>query len=119
MVSLALLLGTIALAGCEGSDSSTGALMAPGQDCLRCHSFTVAGTVFDVSGGGAEGVIVVVDGVTLTSNAAGNFFTTSSISFPASVEILRQKRVATMPSPAPDGGCNRCHGASQPPITAP
>ncbi len=94
--------------------------MAPGEDCLRCHSFTVAGTVFNASGGGASGVTVIVGGVTLTSNAAGNFYTATPVAFPATVEIRVGGGAKTMTSQAPDGRCNRCHdAASQPKLTAP
>jgi hypothetical protein len=109
------LLTLILLASCGGTGDTTGGtgpLMAQGKDCLGCHGFTAAGTVFTSSGAGAEGVAVLVGGVTLTSNAAGNFYTSAPISFPAVVEARSNGTVKRMPSPAPSGACNGCHGGS-------
>jgi hypothetical protein len=121
--SLGLIAGSVGFIGCGGSgDNSSGALalMQPGHDCLTCHAFTVAGTVFNASGGGASGATVMVGGLTLTSNAAGNFYTASPVPFPAKVEISLGGGAKTMTSPAPDGRCNNCHdGVSQPRLTVP
>ena len=88
--------------------------MDPGSDCTRCHSFAVAGTAFEGSGRGAEGVDVAVGGVTVRSNAAGNFFAAANPGFPAHVEVRRGGVVVAMASAAPHGACNRCHdGVSQ------
>ena len=114
--------------------------MDPGQDCLACHSmgarasyrpFTLAGTVFgspgDLPDAGVSGAqVLVVDGngkaLTLTSNAAGNFYTEEALQFPLqSLEI--QKGAARMamnlsPSLVPPAinSCNLCH--NQPPAFA-
>jgi hypothetical protein len=121
VASLVLVAGALLSTGCGGSDSSSSgsALMAPGQDCTRCHPFTVAGTVFDAAGNGVQGVDVVLGGVTLTSNAAGNFFTAGAVTLPARVELRRGgATVAAMPALAP-GACNQCHGVSQARVTVP
>ena len=77
----ALALLTVLLA-CGGHDEEGGPLMSPGQNCLACHGFTAAGTVYGSatagSGSGLAGVTVELTDanqavVTLTSNAAGNF----------------------------------------------
>jgi hypothetical protein len=98
------------LAACGGADESSGAgsLMAAGQDCLGCHGFSAAGTVFSGSSG-VSGVSVTIGGVALTSNGAGNFFTNANITFPADVVLSRNGSTRTM-AQARDGGCNRCHG---------
>ena len=69
----------------EGAEAR--ALMAPGQDCKKCHLFSAAGTLFTDAGAAAPGADVVIGGVTLESNAAGNFFTTTPIEFPATPEV--------------------------------
>lgn len=92
------------------------ALMAPGRDCLVCHDgalaarFTVAGTWRAGSGD-----VVVVDAggqtVTMTPNAAGNFYATTALAFP-----LRRVSVggSSMDPPPAHGGCNACHGSGEP-----
>jgi hypothetical protein len=109
-----------AVGGGGGTTGSvTGPLMRPGEDCLSCHGFSAAGTVFS-GGAGASGVTVTVGGVALASNAAGNFFTQSPITFPAKVSVARNGVTIDMPTPAPSGACNGCHGAAGTPrISAP
>src|SRR5271167_4544508 len=110
-----LLAGVATVSGCGGEQGSSGTAassMAPGQDCAVCHEFTVAGTVFDSSGHGVGAITVSVGEVTLTSNAAGNFYTTSSLTFPASVHLAGVGVAKSMMSASPDGRCNRCHGVT-------
>jgi hypothetical protein len=113
----------LALSGCGGEGSPT---MRPGEDCLTCHSsgdhaFTLAGTVFGdasaATSSGSSGVTVAVTDkngtrVTLTSNAAGNFYTSQALVFPVSVEVRSGTAVAQMFTSATKGGCNGCHAAS-------
>lgn len=111
-----------AIAGAGGGEDSggqTGPLMRPGQNCLCCHSFTAAGTVFTSSGAGANGVTVSIGGLTLTTNAAGNFFTSAPITFPASVSVQSANGLRAMPMQAPGGACSSCHGAGTPQVTSP
>lgn len=111
------LLAAASLAACGGSDGATGPLMRPGSDCLSCHAFTAAGTVFNVDGTAAPGVAVVVTvggtDHTVTTNAAGNFYLTASGSVTAAKAGTR-----TMGSGLGiTGHCNGCHGASVAKIT--
>lgn len=113
----------LALSGCGDEGSAT---MRPGEDCLSCHSsgenaFTLAGTVFGESSAaastGLSGVTVTITDkngtkVTLTSNAAGNFYTSRALAFPVNVEVQSGTAVAQMFSAADRGGCNGCHAAS-------
>jgi hypothetical protein len=103
--------------GCEPG----GPLMAPGEDCLSCHKhFTVAGTVFsgagDATDGGLAGVVITITDATgaevqLTSNDAGNFYTSAKMALPlARATVTRDGRVTAM-SGAPSGACNGCHTA--------
>ncbi len=133
---LLALLASLAIAGCGSSGNIagtppdgggvTGPLMAAGQDCLSCHTaggaasghpFTAAGTVFDSTGAGANGVTVDVGGVIMTSNAAGNFYTDQPITaFSASV-AFNGTTVSMATPPTPTGACNSCHGVSTGQIT--
>jgi cytochrome c553 len=127
----------------KGENSS----MAPGQACITCHRaegegplFPLAGTLYptghepdDCNGvnGALAGARIVVTGanggvVTLTPNAAGNFYaTTQPISFPYKVKVvnaLGEERV--MLTATSNGDCNACHtqaGASGAPgrVTVP
>jgi len=110
------------LAGCGGGSGAadgTAGLMAAGQDCSTCHAFSVSGTVLDFLGKGAQGVTVAVGGLTLSTNEAGNFFSTATVEFPAPVELRAGGQVVPMVSLAPSGGCNGCHGKSEPAISLP
>ena len=81
----------VAALGPEDPNVRRGPLHRPGQPCLLCHDgslgnpqrFTVAGTVFHKSGDrvAAESVVVQItdanrNTIALTTNPAGNFYTT-------------------------------------------
>jgi len=132
----ALALATVT-AACGGS--STSAPTSPGtgggggsrtshnagQDCLRCHrEFGVAGTVYRTDGSAYSGATVrlttAASGggsavLTLTSDAAGNFYTSQSVGFGSGLYTdvagtggARRSMVAAVTS----GACNSCHDAS-------
>ncbi len=106
-----------------------GPLMRPGWNCSAtgCHfprgqtkppSWSAGGTVFkDKSAKPSEGlpgaVITLTDEdgkeVTLTSNAAGNFYTLEKLAGALRVSLTYQGRTIRMPTPAPAGSCNFCH----------
>jgi hypothetical protein len=117
---LALLLAALSLAACGGGgDGATGPLMRPGSDCLGCHAFAAAGTVFHADGTGAAGVgvVVTVGGTAhpLTTNAAGNFYLSA-----AGTVSAASVSTFTMPSGlGVTGHCNGCHGASAGKLTVP
>jgi hypothetical protein len=93
-----------------------------GRDCLGCHSFGVAGTVYRDDGAtpyaGARVRLVSpasaaerVD-LTLTADASGNFFTNQRLSFGAGLSAQVTGTAGgqrTMGTPAPSGRCNSCH----------
>ena len=99
--------------------------MLPGSDCLVCHTaggdreagvFTLGGTVFtDLDGSAlAEGVVVrVTDAngkvVEMTSNGAGNFFSSESMVPPMKAEVEVDGRVERMATEISYGGCASCH----------
>lgn len=106
---------------------TTGHLMRPGQNCLRCHSlsgsakakpFSVGGTVYPsaeagVCAGVAGVTVRVTDSkgkrVELVTNLVGNFFSAEALTPPLSMEAELDGRVAQMPGTAPTGGCALCH----------
>jgi len=132
--NLLTLASVLVLAACSGGDSptspvpSTGGSTASssshnaGADCQRCHSFSVAGTVYRTDGvtpyPGA--IIRVTSGtggtgaalVSLTADAAGNFYTNAAVSFGSGLYAVatgttgstRAKQAAIT-----SGACNRCH----------
>lgn len=102
--------------------------MNPGQDCIACHAsgegptFTIAGTVMgDFADpddcNGVEGMIVRItdaDGVLieLTSNAAGNFYSTKAVAMPYTAEVEGADGViGTMSGEQTSGACGSCHTA--------
>jgi hypothetical protein len=107
------------LSGCGEEDEGGGPTMRPGQACLSCHDdFSAAGTVYaDMNGSAARSGVTVtlVDDasqtVNLTSNSAGNFYTSESLTFPVTIHVVSGTDEATMLS-ANSGDCNSCHSAS-------
>ena len=116
---LALLLLASALAcGGHDDDDKDNELMAPGQNCMACHGFTVAGTVFGSatadSGSGLAGVTVIITDAnsvdtTLTTNAAGNFFSGAALALPLKKAAVVRNGTRTDMDGVPVGDCNRCH----------
>jgi hypothetical protein len=114
-----VVLSCAAVLGCGTEGSPT---MRPGEDCLSCHAsgdkiFTAAGTVFDSSSAGVSGVSVVITDsngtkVTMTSNSAGNFYTSQALAFPAAIELQYNGTTVQMGSQPGKGGCNSCHSGS-------
>ena len=101
-------------------------LMHPGTDCIACHEdegegplYAVAGTVMgDLADPddcyGVEGVTVRItdaDAVVheLTTNAAGNFFSTAAVPGPFTVELELDGATSVMVTPQTDGACGACH----------
>jgi hypothetical protein len=118
--SLALLF--ILLAACV---PDRGPLMAPGEDCLSCHSrgggarpWTVAGTVLAAPDAavedGVQGATVVLTDargrtLELRTNQAGNFYSAESLALPLRVAVRRGATVREMGFLVQYGGCNSCH----------
>jgi hypothetical protein len=108
-----------------GACAGSGSTMLPGSDCLACHSaassydistWTAAGTVFaDYDGHaplrGATVRITDADGqiVELSTNSAGNFYTSQPLSFPIQAEVEARDDIVRMARQAESGACNDCH----------
>jgi hypothetical protein len=112
-----------ALALASASACNYGPLMDPGEDCMGCHThqsgesgWTAAGTVFFGTGeqGVADVTVKITDAagrdVTLTTNAAGNFYTQEPLVLPLDrVEIVGPHGNSIMQADAASGSCNSCH----------
>ncbi len=138
-LSAALLCGALALTACSsssptapssGTSSTTGGAAGlssshnAGRDCSSCHSWTVAGTAYKSDGttvypgavirittAAAGGGTVVM---TLTSDASGNFYTSTPITFGAGLYPTATGTTGTarsMTAAITSGACNRCHVA--------
>jgi hypothetical protein len=126
---------TLALLGCSSSAEeptagTTGPLMRPGDNCLRCHQansavgapeWTAAGTVFPVHDAptmdGVEGAMLSITDATghtvsLVTNEVGNFYTDEPLTAPLHVALELAGERIEMPVPAPAGSCNACHSKS-------
>jgi hypothetical protein len=115
--------GTMWTGGNHGS-----AVMHPGVACITCHAraggddapqFKVAGTAFptghepDDCDGATPATVEVTDAkgkvFKLSTNPAGNFFSTSAIAFPIHVAVLANGKRRAMTASPPTGDCNNCH----------
>ena len=121
----------LALAACGGDGGTPSQPSNPtvsshnaGRDCLQCHGFSLAGTVYRDDGAAYPGAVVRVttqpegEGdvvVSLTADGSGNFYTSQPVSWGdglyadvAGASGTRRPMVASVPS----GACNSCHAAS-------
>jgi mono/diheme cytochrome c family protein len=101
--------------------------MHPGDACIACHGrsggeaprFNIAGTVYPTGhepvdcNGTNQAQIVITDkngqSITLTPNAAGNFFASSALAFPITAKVVAGGKERVMATPQTSGDCNACH----------
>lgn len=95
-----------------------------GKNCLSCHKFSVAGSVYkkDLASAypgsvvklttQANGAGTVV--ATITTDNSGNIHATSAISFGTGLYVSATGSAGTkyMSSAITSGGCSACHGSS-------
>ena len=126
MRKILLPLGAAALllAACGESTETTacgdpgGATMCPGSNCLGCHGFKAAGTVFAPDGttAVANAAVTLVDknGVTVTrtTNSAGNFYTSSALTFPLQQVTVSKGADTAQMTGVGAGSCNGCHDST-------
>jgi hypothetical protein len=102
--------------------------MNSGQACLGCHVsggqassriFTAAGTLYASATGGSAvsgATVTITDNsnkkITIVTGSDGNFYTTTAIAFPASVQFSTCPDTQVMPSTITTGDCNSCHNSS-------
>ncbi len=110
-----------------GGDSGS-ELMHPGGNCVDCHRdegegpiYSFAGTVYGAANlreandcAGEEGATVKLTGsdgntITMTTNEAGNFFTTRKLSEPVTAEVTFEGTTSQMVTAVGDNDCNSCH----------
>jgi hypothetical protein len=100
--------------------SGNNAMMRPGDACVACHAnFTVSGTVYPtlhepLNCNGKSAVQVVITpasgtAVTLTTNSAGNFYSTAKIAAPYSAKVVVGGVERAMTAKQTSGNCNSCH----------
>jgi cytochrome c553 len=111
---------------------NTSPVMAPGGACINCHArqggegprFTIAGTVYPTAHepmdcNGASGITVVITDnagqvLSLTTNGAGNFFSSARLALPFTAKVVGNGRERVMSYPQTNGDCNLCH--AEPPV---
>lgn len=118
----------LVLAGVGCGVPDPGPDMKPGVACLRCHggghaqTWSVAGTLYGhpeaAIDAGLDGVSVLVTDaggrtLTLHTNAAGNFYTAETLTFPLRIQVQKNGIGVAMSTVVPHGDCNLCH--SDPP----
>lgn len=112
-------------AGCADVPASVSegeATMLPGSACMTCHrAFTAAGTVFARAASACDGArasgarVELLDragrvAVTMTTNAAGNFYTRQAIPSPYTARVTAADGTTrTMSTPQTNGSCAHCH----------
>ena len=96
-----------------------------GKDCLSCHKFTAAGSVYNktltsafpgaevkfTSQANGEGTILG----TYTVNKSGSFYTNSTINYGSGIYVSvtgSSGNIKHMNTAITTGACNSCHGSS-------
>ena len=109
----------------EGGSSTGSSSHNTGKNCLGCHSFKAAGSVYNqtltsiysgaivklTSGANGTGTILA----TLTSDNTGNYYTNNSISFGTGIYVSITATGGTvkyMTKAITSGACNACHNGS-------
>jgi hypothetical protein len=132
-----LLIGLITLLfACEGKEGNEGEEVGgqstasgtshnAGKNCLSCHQFTAAGSVYNKAlSSGFPGAVVKLttqaNGAgtvlgTFTVNKSGSFYTSSPINFGNGIYVSvtgSSGSTKYMSSAITTGACNSCHGSS-------
>ena len=129
-----LLIGFVAvLFACEkedgeevgGQSTASGTSHNTGKNCLSCHQFTAAGSVYNKAlSSGFTGAVVKLttqaNGAgtvlgTFTVNKSGSFYTSSSINYGTGIYVSvtgSSGSTKYMGSTIATGACNSCHGSS-------
>lgn len=124
-----VLLLTLAACGGDGgtpSQPSTPTVSShnAGRDCLQCHGFSLAGTVYRDDGSaypGAEVRLTTEPGgagdvvLSLTADGAGSFYTDRAVSWGGGLYTDVRGASGTlraMVAPITGGACNSCHSGA-------
>ena len=108
-----------------GQSSAMGTSHNTGKNCMGCHQFVAAGSVYNKALTSAfQGATVKLttqpNGAgtaigTFTTNKSGSFYTSSSINFGTGIYVsvtASSGTVKHMTSAITSGACNSCHGSS-------
>lgn len=108
-----------------GQSTASGTSHNTGKNCMNCHQFTAAGSVYNKAlSSGFQGAVVKLttqaNGAgtvlgTFTVNKSGSFYTSSAINFGTGVYpsvIGSSGNTKYMSSAITTGACNSCHGVS-------
>ena len=108
-----------------GQSSAMGTSHNTGKNCMGCHQFTAAGSVYNKALTSAfQGASVKLTSQpngagtvigTFTTNKSGSFYTSSPINFGTGVYVSvtgSSGNVKHMASAITSGACNSCHGSS-------
>lgn len=108
-----------------GQSTVSGTSHNTGKNCMNCHQFTAAGSVYNKAlSSGFQGAVVKLttqaNGAgtvlgTFTVNKSGSFYTSSAINFGTGVYPSvtgSSGNVKHMGSAITTGACNSCHGSS-------
>ena len=109
----------------EGESTISGTSHNTGKNCMSCHQFTAAGSVYNKAlSSGFTGAVVKLTSQangagtvlgTFTVNKSGSFYTSSSINYGTGIYVsVTGSSGATkyMSSAITTGACNSCHGTS-------
>jgi len=117
----------LALGACSDSGDTPSGPSEParsshnaGRDCLQCHSFSLAGTVYRDDGSVYPGAVVRLTTrpgggpdvlVNVTTDASGNFYTNTPVSWGdgLSADVQGTGALRAMEAPVTGGACNSCH----------
>ncbi|MCG6925801.1 MAG: carboxypeptidase-like regulatory domain-containing protein [Acidobacteria bacterium] len=120
----------LALVACGGDGSTPAGPTDParashnaGRDCLQCHNFTLAGTVYRDDGSTYPGAVVRItsqaeDGgevlVNVTTDASGNFYTSTPVGWDDGLytDVQGTGVLRSMGTSVPSGACNSCHAGA-------
>lgn len=108
-----------------GQSTVSGTSHNTGKNCLSCHQFTAAGSVYNKAlSSGFPGALVKLttqaNGAgtvlgTFTVNKSGSFYTSSSINYGTGIYVSvtgSSGSTKYMSSAITTGACNSCHGSS-------
>jgi len=109
----------------EGESTVSGTSHNTGKNCMSCHQFTAAGSVYNKAlSSGFPGALVKfttqANGAgtvlgTFTVNKSGSFYTSSSINYGTGIYVSvtgSSGSTKYMSSPITTGACTSCHGSS-------
>lgn len=109
----------------DGQSTLTETSHNTGKNCMGCHKFTAAGSVYNKSMSAAfPGAVVKLTSQangagsvlgTFTVNKSGSFYTSNSINYGSGIYVSvtgSSGKVKHMSSAITTGACNSCHGTS-------